>query len=296
VRAAFEAALRCPACGGELSHGHAGTRRDATLTSRCGAAYPIRDGLPLLIHPAKLMPSDEEFRDKYDATAAAYDEGLDWLFASFGEDRAKVRDQLAEMLELKAGDRVLEIGAGTGEDSMRILDRIGSHGQLVAQDISSGMLELARRKLSYAGEKVDFLVSNAAYLPLADATFDAVFHFGGINEFGDVRRSLAEMARVVRPGGKVVVGDEGVAPWLRRTRYGRILVNANPLYRHRPPLQCIPVAAREVSMRWLLGNAFYVIDFRVAVGPPFLDLDLPIPGRRGGTLRSRYEQRQADRA
>ena len=152
------------------------------------------------------------------------------------------------------------------------------------------MLQLARRKLAGAGGTVDFLVSNAAYLPLADASFDAAFHFGGINAFGDVRRALAEMARVVRPGGKVVVGDEGIAPWLRRKLYGRMLTNANPLYRHGPPLDRLPVGARDVRVRWLLGNAFYVIDFRVGQGPPYLDIDLPIPGK-GDSLRSRYASR-----
>jgi ubiquinone/menaquinone biosynthesis C-methylase UbiE len=296
VRKKFADALRCPACGGELvlvrTDTGSGDVREGSLTSACGASYVIRDGLPMLVHPVTLMPSDREFREKYDATAGDYDAGLKWLFASFGEDRDEVRDLLASLLEVGEGAEILEVGAGTGEDSMHIVERLGSQGRLVAQDISSGMLQLARKKLARATRRVDFVVSNAAYLPMPDASFDAVFHFGGINEFGDVRRALAEMARVVRPGGKIVVGDEGVAPWLRRRLYGRILSNANPLYRHRPPLELLPVGAREVTTRWLLGNAFYAIDFRVADGPPFLDLDLPIPGKRGGSLRSRYELRR----
>jgi SAM-dependent methyltransferase len=131
------------------------------------------------------------------------------------------------------------------------------------------------------------VLSNASYLPFADDSFDAAFHFGGINTFGELRRALSEMTRVVRVGGKVVVGDEGVAPWLRRRLFGRILVKANPLYAHRPPLDAIPDNAADVRLQWILGNAFYVIDYRVAAGPPFVDLDLPIPGK-GDSLRSRY--------
>ena len=96
------------------------------------------------------------------------------------------------------------------------------------------------------------------------------------------------MARVVRVGGKVVFGDEGLAPWLRNATYGEILQNSNKLYRYTPPIDLLPESARDASLRWLLGNAYYVIDFRVGDGPPPLDLDLPIVGRRGGTHRTRF--------
>src|SRR5207237_1494729 len=136
---------------------------------------------------------------------------------------------------------------------------------------------------------LEFHLSNVLHLPFADGVFDAAYHFGSLNTFGDKRRALLEMTRVVRPGGKVVIGDESVAPWLRRRRFGRMLLKANPLYRHLPPLAALPQNAREVSLHWVLGNAFYFIEFRVGEGPPPLNIDLPIPGRRGGTLRSRYE-------
>jgi SAM-dependent methyltransferase len=136
--------------------------------------------------------------------------------------------------------------------------------------------------------RVEFIVGNAVSLPFPDDSFDSAYHFGGINLFGDKRRALEEMARVVRPGGKVVVGDEGIAPWHRRSEYGAILMNSNRLYTYEPPLECLPECVRDASVRWLIGNAFYVIEFEVGVGPPKLDLDLPIQGRRGGTHRTRY--------
>jgi len=152
------------------------------------------------------------------------------------------------------------------------------------------MIRLACRRLANVNSPVEYFLSNVTYLPFMDGHFDAAFHFGGLNTFGDIRRALSEMTRVTRIGGKVVVGDEGVAPWLRRNRFGRILINANPLYKHRPPLECLPENAREVSLRWILGNAFYLIDYRVGDGAPPVDLDLPIPGK-GDSLRSRYELR-----
>jgi ubiquinone/menaquinone biosynthesis C-methylase UbiE len=281
---AIPAGLRCPVSGDALEQ--AGDE----LTCVCGRRFPIRDGIPQIIYPDELLPSDAEFRQKYDEGAERYDFGLDWLWKVFDTDETAVRGAMVDLLEPKPGDRILEVGAGTGRDSGLILERIAPDGELVAQDLSSGMLRVAREKLTPAGARLDFVVSNAAYLPFADASFDAAYHFGALNTFGDIRRALAEITRVVRPGGRVVIGDEGVAPWLQRRRYGRILRAANPLYRHRPPLELLPENVLDLRLRWLIGNAFYLLDYRVGEGPPFMDLDLPIPGR-GDSLRSRYAER-----
>lgn len=96
------------------------------------------------------------------------------------------------------------------------------------------------------------------------------------------------MARVVRVGGKVVIGDEGLAPWLRHTELGRILLNSNYLYTYEPPIDLLPDNAADPCLRWVIGNAFYLIEFRVASAAPAVDLDLPILGTRGGTHRTRY--------
>ena len=281
--------LRCPACGQPLAFESSGHDeiKSGRLTCVCGRTFAIADGIPHLAHPPKLLPSDAEFQEKYDAGAEAYDSGLAWLFAAFRSDEAELRKGMVDLLDLRPGVRVLETGCGTGKDSEYIRDQIRPGGRLFAQDLSLGMLKVARRKLAGGPGEVEYVLSNAAYLPFADDAFDAAYHFGGVNTFGELRRALSEMTRVVRVGGKVVVGDEGIAPWLRRRLFGRILVKANPLYAHRPPLAAIPENASEVRLQWILGNAFYVIDYRVASGPPFVDLDLPIPGK-GDSLRSRY--------
>lgn len=288
MRRASLASMRCPACGAELSLESPDSDDIGSGTLRCarGHSFEIADGIPRLVYPAELLPSDAEFQRKYDTGAADYDSGLSWLFEAFRVDEEAVRSSMIDLLEIGPGAHVLETGCGTGNDSRHILERVLPSGTLYAQDLSIGMLRTARGKLGDSA--AEYVLSNASYLPFADGTFDAAFHFGGINTFGELRRALAEMARVVRVGGKVVVGDEGVAPWLKRRRYGRVLIAANPLYRHTPPLDALPESAAEPRVRWIIGNAFYVIDFRVAAGEPFVDVDLPIPGR-GDTLRSRYE-------
>jgi ubiquinone/menaquinone biosynthesis C-methylase UbiE len=278
--------LRCPACRGELVLDPVSPDpTKGTLSCACGRRYPIQDGFPDLRYPDELLPSDEEFKTKYDRGARQYDAGLEWLFRSFSEDETAVRRSMVDLLELTPGARVLEIGCGTGKDSVHIAERIGQEGELWALELSLGMLEMARERVGSSGTR--FLLSNASYLPFADRTFDGVFHFGGLNTFGEVPRALAEMARVAKFGAKVVVGDESVPPWLREHIFGRVLMKANPLYRHEVPLAALPIGARSVCVRWVLGSAFYLIDFRVGEGPPPLDLDLPIPGK-GDSLRSRY--------
>ena len=257
------------------------------LRCGCGRSFRIEDGVARLVHPDELLPSDAEFQHKYDIGAESYDSNLTWLFEAFATDEDAVRRQLIALLDLRRGDRILDVGCGTGKDSIAILDRIGPHGVLYAQDISIGMLRVARRKLAGTAAEIEYFQANASYLPFADRTFDGVFHFGGINAFGDIRRAIREMSRVAKLGAKVVLGDEGIAPWLRRRLIGRILTTANPLYANRPPVERLPENALDVRLQWILGNAFYVIDYRVGHGPPPLDIDLPIPGR-GDSLRSRY--------
>ncbi len=266
------------------------------LVSASSRRYPVVDGVAHLIESEQESYSAEEVREKeyYEATARSYDAVIDWLFASFYEDEAAVRRKMIDLLEIGPSDRVLETGAGTCRDSVRIAERLGPGGELFVQDLSPAMLALGRDRMRAAGVldgshgRVEFSIGNAVHLPFPDRCLDAAYHFGGLNLFSDKRRALAEMARVVRVGGKVVIGDEGLAPWLRETEYGAILTNSNRLYSYTAPLEDVPHCARDAAVRWLIGGAFYLIDFRVGDGPPSADLDLPIQGRRGGTHRTRF--------
>jgi SAM-dependent methyltransferase len=125
-------------------------------------------------------------------------------------------------------------------------------------------------------------------LPFPDRYFDAVHHFGGINTVADIGRAFREMTRVTRVGGKVVVGDESMPPWLRGTQFGKILMNSNRFYKHELPLAHLPVEARNVVLRWIIGGVFYLFEYKVGEGEPAADIDFEIPGARGGTHRTRF--------
>ena len=96
------------------------------------------------------------------------------------------------------------------------------------------------------------------------------------------------MERVVKPGGRVVFGDEGIAPWLKNTEYGRIALNNNSLWSASAPIDLLPKNSVDVRLSWVLGNCFYVIDFEVSDTGPFMNIDVPHKGTRGGSMRTRF--------
>ena len=79
-----------------------------------------------------------------------------------------------------------------------------------------------------------------------------------------------------------------MAPWLKGTEFEEVVTTNNALFRADAPLEVLPVCARDVTVRWLIANCFYVFAFTKGKGPPPLDLDLKHKGWRGGSMRSRY--------
>lgn len=227
-----------------------------------------------------------------DEVAANYRNYLDWLCGAFAEDEALLRRSLVAGLNLKEGERALITGCGLGHDFPAMLEAVGPSGEVYAQDLSPAMVLWSQNNLHQgdpvAFGQVFFSVGDAVTLPFADGFFDAAFHVGGINLFDDIKGAIAEMDRVVRPGGRVVFCDEGVAPWLKETEYGKIAITNNALWAADAPLPLLPERCLDVNVTWILGNCFYVVRFTVSDRGPVMNIDLPHKGRRGGTPRTRY--------
>lgn len=119
------------------------------------------------------------------------------------------RRRAADLALLTPGARALDVATGTGDLALELARRVAPGGVVVGADFSERMLELARAKAaaqpSAAGVQLRFEAANAMALPYGDNQFDAATVGFGARNFSDLPRGVSEMARVVRPGGRVVV-------------------------------------------------------------------------------------------
>jgi ubiquinone/menaquinone biosynthesis C-methylase UbiE len=263
---------------------------DKGYADQNGNLFPLINGIPNFIYPTQLPESDALSLLWYKNNADIYDTYLPLTFETFGVSEPVERERLLNALELSSDHAVLEIGAGSGRDSINIASRLGAKGKLYLSDISIDIFKFAVQKFNEKPVKpeIQFFLANGYNLPLPTNSFDRVFHFGGINTFGDVKKAFREMVRVCKPGGRIVVGDENMPIWLRNTEFGKVLMNSNPLYKDTIPFDALPVEARNVKVEWFIGGVFYFISFDVETGEPYANLDFEIPGIRGGTHRTRY--------
>jgi ubiquinone/menaquinone biosynthesis C-methylase UbiE len=272
----------------DIERSESGAILSGWLECACGESFAITGALADLTYPRALGDKDRSVRAFYDGRADVYDANLPMTFLAHAEDETRLRNSFIDGLELKSTAKILEVACGTGRDSEIIAARLGPEGHLYMQDISPNMLLHCRQRMHGTEARLSFCLSNATHLPFADRFFDAVYSFGGLGEFSDIAGSLSEMVRVTKVGGKIVVGDESMPPWLRETEFGKILITTNKQFMAELPLRDIPVEARDFRLRYVLGGVFYLIDFRVGEGEPVGNFDFPIPGARGGTLRTRY--------
>jgi len=176
------------------------------------------------VHRASLDKRPREIAAMFDAVARRYD--LTNTVLSGGRDRAwrrATRDALAP----RPGERVLDLAAGTAVSTVELA---ATGAMAVACDFSLGMLRAGR------GRVVAKVAGDALALPFADGAFDAVTISFGLRNVADVDTVLAELARVTRPGGRLVVCEFSRPTWAPfRTVYTGYLMRA------------LPAVARRVS-------------------------------------------------
>jgi demethylmenaquinone methyltransferase/2-methoxy-6-polyprenyl-1,4-benzoquinol methylase len=107
--------------------------------------------------------------------------------------------------QAKEGDRVLDIAAGTGDLARAFARRVGRRGLVVHSDINEAMLRRGRERLEDEGLLLPPLLADAQALPLPEASFDIVSVAFGLRNMTDKDGALREMARVLKPGGKLLV-------------------------------------------------------------------------------------------
>lgn len=123
-------------------------------------------------------------------------------------------DRLVSLAQPTPGERILDIGTGTGVVALKVAQRIGRQGNVVGIDLSDRMLATAAANAQRSGLKdlVEFQKMDAEVLALADGSFDAVVSLFALLHFPNPSAALKEMFRVLRPGGRLVVAIGSGAP------------------------------------------------------------------------------------
>lgn len=136
---------------------------------------------------------------RYDLTNSVLSLGIHHLW----------RKRTVKVSGAKAGSSVLDCATGTGDLALEFKRTVGTQGRVLGTDFNADMLSHAPSKASRKGLDVAFEVADAMHLPYADATFDVASISFGIRNVDVPKTALAEMARVVKPGGRIVVLEFG---------------------------------------------------------------------------------------
>jgi demethylmenaquinone methyltransferase / 2-methoxy-6-polyprenyl-1,4-benzoquinol methylase len=142
--------------------------------------------------------SEPQVRAMFDRIAGFYDLMNSVMTAGLHH---RWRARAVDLAALAPGDSALDVACGTGDLAIELARRVGTGGEVIGSDFAEEMLERARVK----APELQWEWGNALELPYASGRFHAATVGFGARNFSDLDRGLAEMARVVRPGGRVVV-------------------------------------------------------------------------------------------
>jgi ubiquinone/menaquinone biosynthesis C-methylase UbiE len=203
---------------------------------------------PPLVPPASEADVEAAWQDTdlaqvlyHDWESGSYDDkwsiSFDERCISFASDRFATALGPAAATATRPMGRALEIGAGTGFFSLN-LRQAGWLDEVVVTDVSSGMVEVARRNARNLGFEVDGAVAGITDLPYPDESFDLVLGHAVLHHVPDVEAGLRECLRVLRPGGRFVFAGEPTVIGDRYARaLGRLTWALTTRITHLPPLR-----------------------------------------------------------
>ena len=261
------AALRCPECGKKLrfngTYQPGEDLKEGQIICEKNHTWSINDGIPSLVFP-KISPEDAKWIAEYDEMAESYDELVkqydDWL----GINMIEERQRFGQFIPIEGPCKILDVSVGTAANFEAVqqqfknqMGRFNLHGM----DVSTGMLAVSKRKAEALGLPISLTHGSVFNIPYQSNFFDVVIHSGGINTFSDIHGALAEMLRVVRSYGIVIVVDEGLSPKKRESEEGKAIIKTNSLFAARPPIQFIPEKARNVEITYVMNDTFYQMVF-----------------------------------
>lgn len=186
----------------------------------------------------RVFTTKTETKSFYDKIARFYDVLAD-------ESEAPMRHKGLALLNVQPGEKVLEVGFGTGHCVVDLAKAVGPTGKVYGVDLSEGMKKVATENVQKAGvaDRVELTVGDGSKLPYADQTFDAVFMSFTLELFDtpEIPKALAECRRVLKAGGRL-----GVVGVSKLGEDGVVLHLYEWSHRHFPNLvDCRPIFVRE---------------------------------------------------
>jgi len=159
--------------------------------------------------------------------------------------RSRLRKMTIELARIQPGERVLEVGCGTGDVAIAACAPAGARGSVAGIDASPEMIAVARAKAARAGVNVEFRLEPIEALTYRDATFDIVLSSLMMHHLPDdlKRQGLAEIARVLKPGGRLLIVDAKRPT----TRLGRVFNTLMLHGRLKTAIQDLPAMLEEVG-------------------------------------------------
>lgn len=236
-----------------------GSAQEVLVGVQSGQRFRVRDGIPLLLDESKVCGFNQRYQRIYNMIAGFYDAGIKLFAYLLGGGEEHFRGEYLRELEVRDGNRVIEVSIGTGAN----LHYLPAKATYFGLDISWGMLKRCQRNLKRWQREAELILGNAEELPLRDESFDAVFHVGGINVFNDRAKAICEMIRVARTGTKIVIVDEtaklieslawvpGARRWLQEHRE-----------RFSAPVEMVPEGMKDVRVKQIAKGNMYCLTFR----------------------------------
>jgi len=246
----FDEIVRCPETKGTLRRVQDGYVRDD------GLKYPVIDEILSVVYPRSLIGQDASFNRFYNVMAPLYDRSEQFFGKLItGMDMIEGRNDIVSRLNISPGLRLLEVSPGPGVFQKLLRERLTDAGEFVSLDLSLNMLRQCQRRSPKFS--VHLVHGNGQFLPFADNSFDALFHFGGVNLFNDPDKAIREFIRVVRKNGIVSWGDEGFSKSYRSEIRKKILSTMNPGFLK--PAPAIPGTLHDIKVHEVYGGLGYLV-------------------------------------
>lgn len=241
--------LRCPETLNKLKYNGSNYESGAKV-------FKVKNDILSIVYPDDLGGDDAKYNKFYNLLAPLYDLNERIMGKLLvGVDMIKGRKQIISFLGLKPGMKVLEVSPGPGVFQKFLRNDIDKEGELVALDLSMGMLRQCQKRNESLN--VELIHGNAQFLPFADNSFDALYHFGGVNLFNDPQKAISEFIRVVRRDGIVSWGDEGFSENYRNERRKKLMVKINPGFAKPRPI--VPDSVYDVKENEVYDGLGYLV-------------------------------------